>query len=105
MSARAPLDGGDAGPADDPAARVDRLRVGDRMRLFIQGRWARAQLLWRSERGMFFLFAADSPTRTHSITRRALERLAGEGLIRPTEAKPLLQRAVDHLMRELAVPA
>ena len=99
------LDAGDAGAADDPAARVDRLRVGDRMRLFIQGRWARAQLLWRSERGMFFLFAGDSPARTHSITRRALERLAGESLIQPIEAKPLLQRAVDHLMRELAVPA
>jgi len=99
------LDGGYVAPADDAAARIDRLRVGDRMRLFIQGRWARAQLLWRSERGMFFLFAGDSPSRTHSITRRALERLAGEGLVQPIESKPLLQRAVDHLMREIAVPA
>jgi hypothetical protein len=99
------LEGGDARPGDEPSARVDRLRVGDRVRLFILGRWTRAQLLWRSDRGSFFLFAGDSPTRTHSITRRALERLAGEGLIQPIEVKPLLQRAVDHLMRELAVPA
>jgi len=99
------LDGGDVAPPNDPAARVEGLCVGDRVRLFIQGRWSRAQLLWRSERGMFFLFAGDSPSRTHSITRRALERLAGEGLVQPIEGKPLLQRAVDHLMRELAVPA
>jgi hypothetical protein len=75
------------------------------MRLFILGRWTRAQLLWRSDRGAFFLFAGDNASRTHSITRRALERLAGEGLIQPTEIKPLLQRAVDHLLRELEVPA
>jgi len=97
--------GHDAQPEDEPGARVERLRAGDRMRLFVQGRWSRAQLLWRSERGQFFLFAGDSPTRTHSITRRALERRAGEGLIQPLEAKPLLQRAVDHLMRELAAGA
>jgi len=40
-----------------------------------------------------------------TYSRRALERLAGEGLIQPIEVKPLLQRAVDHLMRELEVPA
>jgi len=99
------LGAGDARPSDEPAARVDGLRIGDRLRLFVQGRWSCVQLLWRSERGLFFLFAGESATRTHSITRRALERLAGEGLIQPIDTKPLLQRAVDHLMSELAVSA
>ena len=57
------------------------------MRLFIHGRWARCQLLWRSDQGQFFLFAGDSPTRNHSITRRALERLSAAGLITPHRAE------------------
>ena len=61
---------------DDPSRRVEALRAGDRLRVFLQGRWSRVQLLWRSDRSLFFLFAGESPTRTHSITRRALERLS-----------------------------
>ena len=90
--------------ADDPARRVDALRVGDFERLFVQGRWQRVQLLWHSEQGLFFLFAGETAGRTHSITRRALERLAGAGLIQPLQARPLVQRAIDALSRELALP-
>src|SRR4029079_18119419 len=68
--------GGDAGADDDPAKRIEALRVGDRPRVVLQGRWSRVQLLWRSDRSLFFLFAGESPARTHSITRRALERLS-----------------------------
>jgi Protein of unknown function (DUF1631) len=87
---------------DDPARRVEALRTGDRQRIFLQGRWTRVQLLWRSDRSLFFLFAGDSPARTHSITRRALERLSSAGLVQPIESKPLVQRAVDRMMRELS---
>jgi Protein of unknown function (DUF1631) len=86
---------------DDPGKRVESMRVGDRQRIFLQGRWARAQLLWRSERSLFFLFAGESPTRTHSITRRALERLGSAGLVQPLETKPLTQRGVERMMREI----
>ena len=92
--------GGDTGE-DDPARRVETLRVGDRQRLFLHGRWSRVQLLWRSDRSLFFLFAGESPSRTHSITRRALERLAAAGLVQPLVVKPLIQRSVDRMMREL----
>jgi hypothetical protein len=91
--------------ADDPARRVDALRVGDFERLFVQGRWQRVQLLWRSEQGLFFLFAGETAGRTHSITRRALERLAGAGLIQPLQTRPLMQRTIDSLSRELALPS
>ena len=87
---------------DDPARRVESLRVGQRQRIFLQGHWSRVQLLWRSDRGLFFLFAGESPTRTHSITRRALERLAAAGLVQPLEAKPLVPRAADRMMRAIA---
>ncbi len=87
---------------DDPARRIEAMRTGDRQRIFLQGRWSRVQLLWRSDRSLFFLFAGESPVRTHSITRRALERLSSAGLVQPIESKPLLQRAVDRMMRELS---
>ena len=87
---------------DDPSRRVEALRAGDRLRLFLQGRWSRVQLLWRSDRSLFFLFAGESPTRTHSITRRALERLGSAGLLQPLETRSLVQRAVDRMMRDLA---
>jgi hypothetical protein len=87
---------------DDPGRRIESMRVGDRQRIFLHRRWTRVQLLWRSDRSLFFLFAGESATHTHSITRRALERLSSAGLVQPLETKPLVQRAVDRMMRELA---
>ncbi len=86
---------------DDPARRIEALRVGMRQRIFLQGRWSRVQLLWRSERSLFFLFAGESPMRTHSISRRALERLSSAGLVQPLETKPLVARAVDRMVRDV----
>ena len=86
--------------AEDPHKRIDALRVGVRLRLFLHGRWSRAQLLWCSEKGLFFLFAAETAGRTHSVTRRALERLAAAGLVLPLETRPLVQRALDTVVRD-----
>lgn len=93
---------GGGGVDDDPSKRVEALRVGDRQRVFLRGRWSRVQLLWRSDRSLFFLFAGESPSRTHSITGRALERLSSAGLVQPAEAKPLVLRAVDRMMRDIS---
>ena len=90
---------------DNPAKRVESLRTAERLRLFIRGRWAHVQLLWRSDQSLYFLFAGENPLRTHSITRRALERLACAGLLLPLEPKPLVQRSFDSLMREQTRPA
>ena len=87
---------------EDPAQRVEALRAGERQRIFLHGRWSRVQLLWRSDRSLFFLFAGESPSRTHSITRRALERLNSAGLVQPLEVRSLVQRAVDRMMRDLS---
>jgi len=94
----------DIGTPQDAAQHVDALRPGERRRLFIGARWSCVQLLWRSERGLYLLFAGEQPGRTHSITRRALERLDAAGLLRPLEDKALVQRAVDTLADELALP-
>ncbi|MDE2095211.1 MAG: DUF1631 family protein [Burkholderiales bacterium] len=92
------------GSAAEPAKRIEALRPGDRLRLFLQGRWSNVQLLWRSDLGLFFLFGGDTAARTHSVTHRALERLNSAGLVQPLETSPLLQRALDSLARELVRP-
>lgn len=91
-------------PTDEPAKRVGALRPADRLRLFVHGRWARVQLLWRSDQGQFFLFAGETAGRTHSVTQRALEKLAAAGLLQPLEARSLVQRALDNVTRELIRP-
>jgi hypothetical protein len=87
--------------APDPNKRVEVLRVADSLRMFLRGRWTRVQLLWRSDRS--FLFAGEVAGRTHSITRRALDRLNSAGLMQPLEDKTLVQRAIDSLSRELSL--
>jgi hypothetical protein len=90
---------------DDAVQRIDSLRAGSRQHLFLHGRWRRVQLLWRSPQGKLLLFAGPDPEHTHSITRRALERLAEEGLLKPLDDVSLAQRAVDSLMHKLTLPA
>jgi Protein of unknown function (DUF1631) len=93
------------GSAGESTHRVDALREGERARLFLHGRWSRVQLLWRSDRRLFFLFAGETAARTHSVTLRALERLSSAGLLQPLESRQLVQRALDCVTRELVRPA
>lgn len=95
----------DVGAPEEASRRVDTLQPGDRLRLFLRGRWTRVQLLWRSDKALYFLFAGELAGSTHSVTRRALERLEAAGLVKPLEDKPLVQRAVDALVNQLSLPA
>jgi hypothetical protein len=88
-------------PGDDPHDWVARMAPGQRYRLFLHGHWAQALLLWRSDRGQFFLFVGDSGER-HSVTARALERLRGAQLLNTVDAPLLIQRAVDGMLRSLS---
>lgn len=81
-----------AAPGGDAAARVAAMPLGSRHHLFLNGRWKRVQLLWRSPHGDYLLFAGPDPVQTHSITRRALERLTEEALIKPLDDVSLVQR-------------
>ncbi len=93
-------------PATAPAPagsdpHVEVMNLGSRHAMFVHGRWEHVQLLWRSPRAQFFLFAGGNPLRPRSITRRALERLCEEKLVKPLDDVSLVQRAVDGLMNEL----
>lgn len=86
----------------DPGQRIDALAPGSRCRLFVQGRWTPALLLWRSAHGQYFVFAGSDAGHRLSITRRALERLGEEGLLQTLDEHSLLQRSVDRLVRKLS---
>lgn len=99
------MDSAEPGSSADEARQwVQRMAPGERYRVFLHGAWASVQLLWRSEQGHFFLFAGELPQQTHSVSLRALERLRAEKLLRPLHEQPLIQRAVDGLLLNLARP-
>jgi hypothetical protein len=89
---------------DDVAHVVEAMALGSRHHIFLHGRWTRVQLLWRSGRGRYFLFAGTDPLQNHSITRRALERLGEERLMKALDDVSLVQRSVDSLMQKLTLP-
>lgn len=83
----------DTGPAVDPIASLE---IGDRLAMRVQGVWADAALVWRSDNGHFLLFAGGDGG-TLSITRRSLERLLGEGLARMPDTASALARATRRI--------
>lgn len=77
------------------------LTKGVRCKLFLQGQWVTAHLLWRSDSGEFFMFTSSLAGGMHSMTRRALERLRIEGLATTFVELSLMQRAVDSVLQDL----
>lgn len=65
------------------------LRSGHWVRMFLQGRWVQAQLLWPGEHNEIWLFGDGASDATWAVRRRALQTLHGKGL-----AKSLRQRSV-----------
>lgn len=80
---------------------ADALTPGTWCKLFMQGQWTTARLLWVSDNRQFYLFGSDLAGRLHSLSRRALERLRAEGLATSLQDRSLMQRAVDSMVQEL----
>jgi len=74
------------------------LQVGQRMKIFLLGQWTTARLIWRSDNGQFFMLSSALGSGSHSLTRRALERLRAEGLVTEVQDASLLSRAVEGLI-------
>jgi hypothetical protein len=102
-----PMDLGDGGADEDRRAKsaaqrwLQALSKGVRCKLFLQGQWVTAHLLWRSDNGEFFMFTSALAGGMHSMTRRALERLRIEGLATTFVEHSLLQRAADSVLQDL----
>ena len=85
-------------PPADAGSPVARLQIGDSVTMQLNGDWTELQLLWMSDNGYFLLFAAPGDA-SHSFTRKALEKMHAQGLLRTDDTSSALQRAGDQLIR------
>jgi hypothetical protein len=92
-----PLDIGTVDTAAGPAAWVDALEAGMRCRLFLEGTWMTARLRWVSPARNLFVFSSRHGRRSHSLTRRMLQKLRHAGLATRIENGALLAQAIDTL--------
>jgi hypothetical protein len=96
-----------SGPAEDPAAAPvpegvepavaaapGDLDVGNWVELMLEGNWVRAQLTWRSPHRTLFMFISGAGM-AHSMSRRTLERLRVQGMIRLVSAGHEVENALD----------
>lgn len=98
--ASAPVPLGPAGDEirDQAAATIATLRKGSWVDLHVRNRWRRASLTWVNERATLFMFTSHGG-QPHSMTRRSLERLVRERLLRTVEAGAVVPRAIDGIAR------
>jgi len=95
----APVSAPQAGPVAGPADLVADLRPGAWIELTRDGVVLRAQLTWASPHNTLFMFAS-AGGRTHSMTRRALERLQQAGALRTVAAEGMVEHAFDSAARK-----
>ena len=82
----------------DASSPLANLQIGDSVSLQLNGEWADLQLLWASDNGYFLLFAGNDGE-SRSFTRKALEKMVAQGLLRAADASSALQRAGDKIIR------
>lgn len=104
--ATVPIDMGLGGDAD-PRARaaceawLGSLEPGMLCRLFLQGRWANAQLVWRSLDRSMFVFGGRQAGTTHTLARPALHKLRAAGLAATIERGQFIAQALGELARDV----
>jgi hypothetical protein len=95
----------------DREAWLDSLRVGDVCRLFMEAQWHTLQLMSLDEDTHVFVFQGRDAAEHYHCTRRALERLRGEGLATTLELSTVIVPAMDTMsgkledLRALRAPA
>ena len=78
------------------------LGLGDWADLYSRQQWRRAKLVWASAKGSFFMFVSHGG-QPHSMTRRSLQRLVKERLLRPVERDGVVPRALEKLAQPSAI--
>ena len=88
----------EAASTEMPPAAAGELRTGAWAELMVQGHWLRVQLTWASPHGTLFMFTALAGT-AHSMSRRTMERLRAQGLLRVIAERNVVDDALDQVAK------
>jgi hypothetical protein len=92
-------------PAQDESAAeawLAALQMGDWARMFLQGRWLQAQLLWRGEQGEYLLFGDGASDETWAVRSRALALMHGHGLAKTLRVRSIVGTAAQRVQQDVA---
>jgi hypothetical protein len=70
------------------------LAIGSWVELQLKGEWVRAQLTWASPHGTLFMFISGKGL-AHSMSRRTMEHLRTQGLMRIVSERHMVDNALD----------
>jgi Protein of unknown function (DUF1631) len=87
------------------ASWLDGLRTGNWVRMFLQGRWTHAQLLWPGERAEIWLFGNGSTHTTHAtwaVRRGALLMMHSAYLAKTLKERSIVGSAAARVQQQLA---
>ena len=74
------------------------IRTGTWVELMVNGSWLRVQLTWASPHATLFMFTSLAGT-AHSMSRRTLERLRGQGLMKVVADRNVVDDAFDQVAK------
>ena len=84
----------EADDGSDIESALPGLQAGAWVDLFVDGGWARYQLTWSSPHGTLFMFTANAG-KTHSMTRRLLDKMLAAGTLRMVSGQAVVDGALD----------
>lgn len=81
----------------EPVGAAD-IRTGTWVELVVNGSWLRVQLTWASPHATLFMFTSLAGT-AHSMSRRTLERLRAQGLMKVVAHRNVVDDAFDQVAK------
>ncbi len=81
---------------------LDDLQPGDWLRVFLQGRWVHAQLLWPGERREVWLLGDGASDATWAVRRGALLLMREQGLMKSLKQRSIVGSAALRVEHEVA---
>lgn len=85
---------------EEPAepARAGEMKTGTWVELRVKDEWVRAQLTWASPHATLFMFTSQAGS-AHSMSRRTLDRLRAQGLIKIVAERNVVDEALDKVAK------
>jgi hypothetical protein len=77
-------------------ARAGDLKTGTWVELMVKNEWVRAQLTWASPHSTLFMFTSLAGS-AHSMSRRTLDRLRAQGMIKIVAERNVVDEALDQV--------